>query len=421
MARSSLIHEAPAYQAKGQISGTLARSILQADAMAKGARARANGTISPFAWGPVEHLDVQASGLDPHYFRASAPAASFGLTLTVDRDADGKGMKGALTVTNATPGALDTDHVPVAKLEGKMTGVPTDLAINKLLLDLGAAGTLAGGARLRDGKLDLDLVTRGLNLNRLHGRLHPTELAGTIQAKAAQDQQRFLMKLTQKDGRIDANARLRNGELTVKQVRASAAGGSVDRARQARASRAISRSHSRARSPTSTPRASAIIARARINSRFDATGTLAPILQLKADLDVFDSQINGIGRRGQIRWRSKGTQTPDIAVDLAADVRQHARSGAGHAVRPASIWANWTFSLRWRARTYPICSRSWASRCRRHRLPAERTSWSITKTSGRSSNSPARSARAIWRAISRSTARQPCKSCARIWCRTLCG
>ena len=231
-----------------------------------------------------------------------------------------------LDVTNSAPGAWDEDKLPLAKLTGKAEGTATDLLLSALLLDFGAAGKLAGDGRLRGRKLDLDLVTRRLDLHRLHSRLRPTQLAGTIRAKAAQDAQRVTLNLTEKNGRIDAAVRIDKRSLTVEQVRASAAGGSVI----AHGKLGLEGDRPLAFKGTVTnfdPSCFGKYPKARINSRFDATGSLAPILQLTADLDVFDSQVNGAAAAGKIRWRSKGTQDARHRGRSRADVGEtHARA-----------------------------------------------------------------------------------------------
>jgi translocation and assembly module TamB len=120
-----------------------------------------------------------------------------------------------------------TPQLPLAKLNGRVQGTTADLALSDLLVDFGAAGKLSGRGRLRGSRLDLTLLTQRLNLQSVHGKLHATELAGIMRANASQSNQDFSLSLAQKDGRMDVDGTLRNGELTVKHVRATAAGGSL--------------------------------------------------------------------------------------------------------------------------------------------------------------------------------------------------
>jgi uncharacterized protein involved in outer membrane biogenesis len=315
----SLTEAKPAYEAKAQLAGTLERIDVRGDASAGDAVATANAVLTPFGSGPIEHLSLEARNVDPHYLRAAAPSAKLKVQLTADRPADGERMHGALSIVNAQPGTLDANKLPIAQLSGKIEGKPADVVLSDLLLDLGRAGKVSGRGRLRGSKLDLDLVARNVDMEKLHQRLYPTQLAGTLRARATQEHQRFALALTQKDGRIDLDAELHDRRLTVERLRATAAGGGLS----AHGSVGFEGDKPLAFNGTLTnfdPSRFGRFTPARINSRFDARGALAPVLQLKADLDVFDSQLSGMATAGKIRWRSKGTHTPDIEVDLVADV-----------------------------------------------------------------------------------------------------
>jgi uncharacterized protein involved in outer membrane biogenesis len=258
------------------------------------------------------------------------------MRLAADRDAKNERMHGTLQLTNSAPGVWDDGRIPLTKLNGTVQGSPADLALNDLLLDFGEAGRLSGAGHLRGSRLDLELLTRRLDLRHLHSKLYPTQLAGNIRAKASEAEQRFTLQLTQKEGRIDLDAHLRKDELAIDAFRAAAAGGRLD----ARAK--LSLTGERPFTVNGTvrnfdPARFGKFTKARLNSRFDAHGKLAPVLQLIADLDVFDSQVGAMAASGKIRWRSKGTKTPDVAVDLALDVGQtHARA-TGTAYDPVHL------------------------------------------------------------------------------------
>lgn len=314
-----LTSDKPALAADAQLGGTLETVALQLTASAGEARADAHTRLTPFASGLVEHLDLAVHALDPRYFRDTAPTAKLNVDAAADRAAQGDRLTGHVLLTNDAPGTWDQSRLPLAKLAGAMQGTLADMALDKLLLDLSDAGKLSGNGRLRGAKIDLDLTTRRLDLSRVHARLYQTDLAGSIRAKASEHDQRFVMSLTQHNGRIDAQALLTSTAFTLEKLRASAAGGSV--VTHGRVS--LEGDHPLAFKGTVTqfdPSRFGRFPRSRINSRFDARGSLLPVLQLTADLDVFDSQLAGMTTAGRVRWHSKGTKTPDIAVDLSANV-----------------------------------------------------------------------------------------------------
>jgi uncharacterized protein involved in outer membrane biogenesis len=332
----SLVQPEPAYDGKANITGTLERISVQLNAKAKDATAAANAIITPFAAGPIEHLDAAANNVDPRYFRPTAPSARLVMRLAADRAAKNEHMHGTLKLTNSTPGVWDDGRIPLAELKGTLQGSPSDLALNDLLLDFGAAGKLSGAGYLRGSRLDLALLTQRLDLRNLHSRLYPTQLAGSIRAKATGDEQRFSLRLTQQEGRIDLDAHLRNGELAIEKLSAVAAGGRLEaRGKLSLVGERPFKFNGTVRN--FDPARFGRFNRARLNSRFEAHGKLTPVLQLIADLDVFDSRVGEMAASGKIRWRSKGTQTPDVAVDLALDVGQtHARA-TGTAYDPVHL------------------------------------------------------------------------------------
>jgi hypothetical protein len=332
----SLAQKEPAYDGKAQLSGTLDRIVLQASAAAKNASAKAEAILTPFAAGAIEHLAVNARDVDPQYFRARPPSARLTLKLTAERDPTSDRMLGAVQLTNAAPGPLDKDRLPLAQLRGSVRGTPADLALRDLLLDLGDGGRLAGNGRLRHTKLDLDLLAQRVDLQQVHTRLYSTQLIGSIRAKTSQDEQRFTMQLMQKNGSVDASVQVAKNAIVIEQIRAAAAGGrALAHGRiglegdKAFALKGTVENFDPARFGKFTP--------ARLNSHFDAHGVLSPILQVKADLQVFDSLVGEMAAAGKIRWLSKGTASPDVAIDLALDVGDtHARA-TGTAFDPVHV------------------------------------------------------------------------------------
>jgi hypothetical protein len=80
------VQQEPAYDGKADIAGTLERISVQLSAKAKEATAAANAILTPFAPGPIEHLDAAANNVDPRYFHPTAPSARLAMRLAADRD-----------------------------------------------------------------------------------------------------------------------------------------------------------------------------------------------------------------------------------------------------------------------------------------------------------------------------------------------
>ena len=154
-----------------QLGGSLADLQIAADARYAGARARVQGSVDPLASTLERPLDMRLDELDSARFFADAPRALIAGALRL-RPADG-----ALEVdlTNTTPGRLDEQRLPVARVRGEVAWRDQLTSVTGLEISLGVAAQISGSLRLSGGEplrvlshelpaIDADLRVERLNL-----------------------------------------------------------------------------------------------------------------------------------------------------------------------------------------------------------------------------------------------------------------
>ena len=337
----------PSYNAKLQLGGSLENIDLRAEAQAQPpvlaeqpavppATLTAVALLTPFAATPFERIQMDAQNLDLRAWQRRLPTAQLEIHLVADGDADKNGMHGQLQVTNHAPGSLDVRRIPLSELTTAFSGSMTDATLPNVLLDLGKAGRMQGSGKWRSGKLTLEMATRNLNLHGFNGKLKPTRLAGNLRVTEGKGVQRAKLDLAQKPYRIAFSGTLGGGKLVIEQLRAAAGRSSI----VARGTLGMGETKPLQVNGTLTqfdPSQFGKYPSGSLNSRFKVNAALAPVLQVSADLLLYDSQISGLAANGTIKWHSRGTKTPDIAVDLAAHVGTTRARAKGTLIDPVNM------------------------------------------------------------------------------------
>ena len=327
----------PSYNGQAQLGGTLSRIDVRASAQAQPATADAAAILTVFAATPFERLQVNVRDVDPRVWRPNAPTGKLDLHFGAEGRADRENIHGRFELTNHTPGTLEGKNLPLAALTTSFEGTLSEITASDLLVDLGKGGTVSGSGSWRGATLTLTLQTRNLNLQGLHGKLKRTRLAGDLRIADARGKQRAKLSLAEGRYRFGLDGSLGNGKLTIEQVRAAAGpsafvgNGSIG---LGAATKPV------ALNGTLTqfdPSKFGKYPKANINSRFKAAATLSPILQLTADLSVFDSELFGAPAIGTVKWHSKGTKSPDIVIDLSTKIGNTRAQAKGTLLDPMRL------------------------------------------------------------------------------------
>ncbi|SMP51650.1 translocation/assembly module TamB domain-containing protein [Noviherbaspirillum suwonense] len=344
------------YNATTRLDGTL--QALGVTLKASGGNFNADARIdaTPFSPLPFTRARVAVAHLNPRMFNAAAPQAD----LAIDADiaplplAAGASLadirvSGPISVTNARPGSIDQELLPLESLKASAT-----LDAQRQRLD-GLVVALRGGARLEgdgeyraDGSGELQVEARGLDLHALHAAVRPTRLNGPLKASLAGDTQQVTLKLDGPPFAIHADAGITPQEITLRSAHLEAgkarldASGKLGRDEQAAYSidGALADFNPAAflatvqpppapasRRKGAPPAKPATIPEADINMRFAASGKLKPELQARVRFDIADSSYAGLPMRGGGRLELAGKLVSDSDVTLSVAGNQVAVKG----------------------------------------------------------------------------------------------
>ncbi len=109
------------------------------------------------------------------------PRADVRLALSARID-DAENLSGHVTLNNeGAAGTLDQHRLPLRSMSGQFKGTLSAPQISEVLIDLGAAGKLAGGATLlQNAAATFALHTDRLDLKAIHSSLNATHIAGDV-------------------------------------------------------------------------------------------------------------------------------------------------------------------------------------------------------------------------------------------------
>lgn len=329
------------YQLDAKVSGTL--SDLHLALLGSGDKLRATADIAatPFAPIPFERVSISASHINPKLFSAGAPLADLNIqadltpisnpqpdhsgTVKANQsdnqiDLSTLGVSGPLHISNAIPGALDKDRLPVVALDAQLRLDAKTQRLSALQIKLVDKGFINGtgeyhadGKDKNTGKFTFDVVD--LDLHALHGKLQSSQLRGPVNVTLTPDTQTIGLQLADKNiaAKIDAlidpkKIDLRHAELVAGPAHLDASGTLARADGMAYAIKGKLRDFDPTRWIKNSPAAGKKADKktdtagkpgsARINMDLDAAGKLAPTLQLKLTFNILDSVYDNLPMTG---------------------------------------------------------------------------------------------------------------------------
>lgn len=309
------------YQAGARLSGTLEALTIELNAGGDKLNGNAHIDATPFAPVPLQRAQLSFQHINPKMFAAAAPQADIALQATLGPTADAASalaVSGSMTLDNAQAGSLDQDRLPLisASADVRLDARVQQLSRFKLKLPNGA-GVDGQGEMRSDRTGEFVFEASRLDLHALHGKLKPSRLQGPIKLNLQPDRQQVSANLRDPAFKVQAELTIDAAKLQLQSGRLSA--GATQLAlygtltRDARANFALQGKLSdfnpaawidmKPAVPGKSARKSAANAMgkaisARINADFDASGALAPELQLKLKLGVHDSVYDGLPMTG---------------------------------------------------------------------------------------------------------------------------
>lgn len=323
------------YAAAAKVEGSLMNAVANLDAKAGEATASVKLAVAPYDAQPLTELTFSAKDFDPSAWVKTGPAAGLSGEGHIVADA-GRGLSGLVVLTNSKPGTVDEKKLPFARFSTSLQGLPADLALNDVKLDLGDAGQFTGTGGVKAGELDVKLATSNLNLRGVQKRLNRTQLAGQLALGGDVETQRVKLALGQQGYRVRLAAALRDRIALIDEAYARAGKAEVTtRGRvtlDANQDFAIS-----GRLANFDPSQFGKYDSARINSRFDLKGQIKPVIQVAANVKVTDSRVFGLPATATGTLRSKRSDHPEVAMDVSLRVGGTRATAKGTVKDPARM------------------------------------------------------------------------------------
>ncbi len=311
--------------AKGQLTGFVA----DARGDIGGTPATVRATLEPFATVPVRELDVEARGLDVRQLAPDAPSTK--LDVEAKLTAEGKGFAGPVRVTNANPGPIDRQRLPVTAATARVRVVPERVEVADARVELVGGGSATGRAVVERGRVQADLQLAGANLAALHTQLQPTRLTGALKVSSTAEGQRFEGALADPRFQVEGRAGISSNLATIDTVRVKHRGGSLI------ASGTVGLKGQRefrleGRAEHFDPAAIMKTAPGDLNFAFTTRGTLEGGPAGEAKIDLAASRYAGLPALGRLHLAGDAKRVREADVDVTlGEARLVAKGAFGRA------------------------------------------------------------------------------------------
>ena len=312
------------YRIAGALAGTLTRIEAKFDAEESELRATGTAIMEPFEAQALRAMTLHMRDVDVARYAGFAHTR---LAIDATLEADGNRIKGPVRVTNADPGPLDRERLPIVSAEGQVMYMRDDakrprLEVADARFALAGGGSAHGSVRWHQGTrgeaiIEMQSRVADADLARWHSRLRATRLGGTISVVAERDAQRFQLALTDPRFAIEGAATLKDARLEVETVRVKHAGGVLD-AKGSIATAGKRDFRFEGRAAHFDP--SAFIDRlpGDLNFTFVASGALEPSIAGDLKLDIAQSRLANQPASGsvQVSGDARRVASSDIHVVL---------------------------------------------------------------------------------------------------------
>ncbi|HEX2827986.1 MAG TPA: AsmA family protein [Burkholderiales bacterium] len=325
------------YNATTKLEGSLMNAVANLEARAREATASMKLAVAPYDAQPLTELQFTAKDFDPSAWSKGAPTAALSGEGHIVTDGERR-LSGPIVLTNGKPGTVDAKKLPFARFSTALAGVPDDLALNDVRLDLGNAGQFAGAGAVKDGQGEVKLVTRNFNVGGLQTGLHATHLGGQLALQGDTDTQRVKLALGQQGYQVRVAAALHDRVVQIDEAYTRAGKAEVTTrgrvALNARKDFAIS-----GRLANFDPSQFGKYEKAQINSRFEFKGRIEPVIQLAANVNVTDSRLFGLPATATGTMRTQRTDHPEVAMGVQLRVGNTRATAKGTVKDPARMEA----------------------------------------------------------------------------------
>ncbi len=222
----SSIEELADYDEKAHVHIIANGDLSGFDVAARGEGAGLDGTaqarIAPLSLVPLQALNLQVSGLNPHAFAAAAPQAKLQLRATLLGSAT-QLLAGTVQLHNDSPSTLDQGGLPLLDASTRLAVSADALRCDELLLKLRGAASISGNLDWQRDHGVADLRVIALNPAALDSRLRSAHLNGSLKISGNERDQHASISL--RDGTLQLSGELQRtkDKLELQQLRLASA------------------------------------------------------------------------------------------------------------------------------------------------------------------------------------------------------
>ncbi|MGZ9031615.1 MAG: hypothetical protein ACXW2G_09585, partial [Burkholderiaceae bacterium] len=327
----SIVLEKPV-QATVDASGSLMDMRLSARSDNEAGRIEADAQLAPFAPVPLVALSLAAADFQPEKWVPGIPAMKLAGTADLKPGAGTTfTIAGPFRITNAIPGPVDQQRLPVQSARGTLQW--SAAALELALEHVQAAGGTARASvtRAANGAVNARANFAGIDGSRIHTAITPTQASGQLDYQLDNGQQRFTGRASNAKGLaldVDFAIVLANEVLEIQKAVARLGDGRAEVSGRVQLGPQTS---AQLRGEFQALDLSRFIAGVdtRLNGRVNVEATLQPVRRGRAQVTLNDSRLYGRPVDGHAELRLDG-ELFDIDTALTSGAaRLNARGGLG--------------------------------------------------------------------------------------------
>jgi translocation and assembly module TamB len=302
------------------LSGTLPALAIDAKGTMHDAAMIVHVALTPFAGGAFDSANVALERVDLALFHDGLPHTD--LALTLDARPQPGGVAGVFRATNALPGTLDTQRLPITAAAGNYAYASDALALSALEIELPGGGRARGDGQVNLAASDAPsrwrLTVRDLDLAQLHPALARTRLAGALSADVDGARQTIEGNLAEPSLAVAFAVTHADHRLDVARLRAEAKGGTLT------GSGGIGLDAPRAFEATLAarhfdPARFVALPAGSLDGTIKASGVLVPEWKATAEIALTPgSRLGGVALEGTVRGTATRRTLHAAAIDITA-------------------------------------------------------------------------------------------------------
>jgi translocation and assembly module TamB len=314
--------------------GSLEDMTLKAQSASGRLEADGEARIATFAPQPLRSAHLTATKLDPAAWVEGAPHAELRIEATLLPEEGTSRLRGEVSITNAAPGRLDEQRVPLRTLhaslreeEGQLSGqLSGRLQVPGFSAAL-VAGKVSGSALWADQQLAVEASLTDVDAAAWHVLLKKTRLAGDLKVQASAATQAVQAQLRDPRFSLSLDATRSEETIRIAEARVSSKGGSLAVKGEATPGRTYALEGQLA---GFDPSVFVDVPRARLNAGLVAQGQLGEQTTMDLHFLLRDSVFAGhpLAGKGDVVWRGQEQARAELAL-RAGDNRIDAHGGLG--------------------------------------------------------------------------------------------